>query len=31
MTKNTLVLAGFYFLGVATVGLVYKLYLLHLG
>jgi hypothetical protein len=30
MSKNELVLAGVYFLGVAVVGVAYKLYLLHL-
>jgi hypothetical protein len=31
MSKHELVLAGVYFLGVAVVGVAYKLYLLHLS
>jgi hypothetical protein len=31
MSKNELVLAGVYVLGVAVVGVAYKLYLLHLS
>jgi hypothetical protein len=31
MTKNALVLAGYYILGIATVGIAYELYLLHIA
>jgi hypothetical protein len=31
MTRHMLVLAGCYILGVATVGIAYRLYLMHLA